>query len=112
MRMYSDGNRIVQQVGERTSGGAYAEFRVIDGFNNEIGNINFQHNTISDVGVVGWTNECLLAVVADRLQSFQDGPFPCEENQIALESVKRALFILEKRTADRKNRGVEGQHIK
>jgi hypothetical protein len=38
--------------------------------------------------------------------------FPCRENAIVTTLLEIALLWLEKRTADRKARGVEGKHIK
>ncbi len=111
--MYSDGNRIVQQVGERTAGGAYTRYRVIAGIpTEEVGAIHFQYDAIPAIGVIGWTNECLLAVILDRLRSFQAGGFECEENQAAIDGCANALAALESRTAKRRERGVEGQHVK
>ncbi len=46
----------------------------------------------------GLTNEVLLAIVADRLYSFQGGQFPCEENAVALSHVNCALAALKERT--------------
>lgn len=108
--MYSDGNRVVQQVGDRTAGSAYAQYRVVTGSDaKEIGAIAFQHDTIPNVGVVGWTNECLLAVVVDRLTAFQT-TYSCAENDIAIRACEAALRALEYRTELRRARGVEGQH--
>jgi hypothetical protein len=63
--------------------------------------------TISD----GITNEQLLAVLIDRLSSMQS-KFPCRENEMAITHIATASLWLEKRTADRKVRGVEGKHLK
>ena len=71
--------------------------------------INFQNGPIPINGINGVTQEVLLAVVADRLQSFQSGPFPCKENEAALAYVTEALEILKGRTRDRIARAVEGQ---
>ena len=57
----------------------------------------------------GTTNEEVLAVLIDRLQ-FLNGKCPCRENSIALTKLDEALLWLNKRTADRQKRGVEGQH--
>lgn len=38
--------------------------------------------------------------------------FPCRENAIATTHVETAILWLEKRTAERKARGVEGKYIK
>lgn len=63
--------------------------------------------TIND----GTTNEEVLAVLVDRLNSMQ-AKFPCRENAIATTHVETAILWLEKRTAERKARGVEGKYIK
>lgn len=59
----------------------------------------------------GTTNEELLRVLIDRMHSLQ-AKFPCRENAIATTHFETGLLWLEKRTADRKARGVEGKHIK
>lgn len=58
----------------------------------------------------GTTNEELLRVLIDRMQTMQ-AKFPCRENAIATTHFETGLLWLEKRTADRKARGVEGKHI-
>lgn len=45
----------------------------------------------------GLTNEALLAVVLDRLQDFQAGSFPCQENQDAVLLLQVALRSLQRR---------------
>jgi hypothetical protein len=55
----------------------------------------------------GTTNEEVLRVLIDRLQYLQ-GKFPCRENAIVITKLEESLMWLEKRTADRKKRGVEG----
>lgn len=74
--------------------------------------INFQNGPIKDVGVNGVTQEALLAIVIDRLRSFQAGPYACDDNQWALEHLEAALGFLQKRTRARIARGVEGTHEK
>lgn len=59
----------------------------------------------------GTTNEDLLRVLIDRMNTMQ-AKFPCRENAIATTHFETGLLWLEKRTADRKARGVEGKHIK
>lgn len=72
--------------------------------------ILFQNGPINEVGVNGVTQEVLLAIVADRLRSFQAGPYSCRENALALTKVEEAMHWLQKRTLDRMRRGVEGTH--
>jgi hypothetical protein len=72
--------------------------------------IHFQNGPINEKGVNGLTHEVLLAIVADRLRSFQAGKFACRENALALTAVEEALNWLHQRTRQRMSRGVEGTH--
>ncbi len=63
--------------------------------------------TVSD----GTTNEEVLAVLIDRLK-FLNSKFPCRENSIVITKLEESLMWLNKRTEDRKSRGVEGKQIK
>ena len=74
--------------------------------------IEFQNGPIKEFGVNGVTQEALLAIMIDRLRSFQAGPFSCRENAIALTHCETALMFLQKRTRARIARGVEGTHEK
>ena len=62
--------------------------------------------TISD----GTTNEELLEVLLDRMNYLQS-KFPCRENAIVITKLDEALLWLNKRTADRIKRNVEGKQI-
>ena len=70
--------------------------------------IDFQEGPIDAAGPNGVSNEALLAVVIDRLEGFQKGPFACVENEAALSHVQEALEYLKSRTLERMERGVEG----
>ncbi len=59
----------------------------------------------------GTTNEEVLAMLIDRMGALQ-AKFPCRENAVALTHFETGLLWLEKRTADRRKRGVEGLHVK
>ncbi len=72
--------------------------------------INFQNGPIKECGVNGITQEALLAIVIDRLRSFQAGPYACDDNAVALDSCEDALSFLQRRTKARIARGVEGTH--
>lgn len=74
--------------------------------------ILFQNGPIAEVGVNGITQEVLLAIVADRLRSFQAGPFSCRENALALTKIEEAMHWLQQRTLRRMRAGVEGTHAK
>jgi hypothetical protein len=72
--------------------------------------INFQNGPINENGMNGVTQEVLLAIVADRLRSFQAGKYACRENAIALTKIEEAQHWLQSRTRARMSRGVEGTH--
>lgn len=72
----------------------------------------FQNGPIPERGVNGLTQEVLLAIVIDRLQSFQKGPYACRENALALTKLEEAQHWLHHRTRARMARGVEGTHQK
>ena len=56
----------------------------------------------------GTTNEEVLRILIDRIQ-FLQAKFPCRENSIVITNLEESLRLLERRTADRKTRNVEGK---
>ncbi len=114
-----DNNLTVASIDEPVPGGAHHAYR-IDGYSTVTNSsapytqrcveIFFQKGTIPENGVNGVTIEALLAVCADRLQGFQNGPYPCQENEDALQGICHALATLHSRTLKRIRRGVEGTH--
>jgi len=80
----------------------------------EFAKVSFQNGPVKEFGVNGCHQEDLLAIVIDRLRSFQAGPFSCRENAIALTKLEEAMHWLNHRTSDRQSQGVEGttQHRK
>jgi hypothetical protein len=62
--------------------------------------------TIAD----GTTNEELIEVLIDRL-NFLQAKFPCRENAIVITKLEESLMWLNKRTADRLKRNVEGKQL-
>lgn len=70
--------------------------------------IAFQNGAIKEAGVNGLTHEALLAIVIDRLEAFQRGPYAHPANAKALEHLNEAVAALASRTKERVERGVEG----
>ena len=113
----------IKVVDEAGSGGAHHAY-VISGFDTasngsarDAGNppqygtvILFQNGPIKENGTNGLTHEVLLAILEDRLASFQAGPYACSENEKALAHIRCAQEILQARTKARLARGVEGTH--
>ena len=90
----------------RVQGIAPEGFELSD--NDVYAKVSFQKGPIKENGVNGCQNEDLIAIVIDRLQGFQNSEFNCRENAIAITKLEEALMWLNKRTTDRKARGVEG----
>ncbi len=78
----------------------------------EFGHVLFQNGPVKEFGINGCHQEDLLAIVIDRLQSFQSGEFACRENALALTKIQEALHWLNHRTTERVKRGVEGTNTK
>jgi len=74
--------------------------------------IRFQNGPIAEVGVNGITHEALLAILIDRMEGFQAGPYASHDNQEALDAMRVAQTALQRRTLARMARGVEGTHQK
>lgn len=107
----------VSALDEPGAGGAHHRYFIslpsrVDGLPETGTHINFQNGPIKEFGVNGLTQEALLAIVIDRLRSFQSGPFSCRENAIALTHCEDALMWLQRRTRARIARGVEGTNTK
>lgn len=115
----------IHAVDEPGSGGAYHEYLVssnqlepasvtrgegeaISVELQTLGEVHFQNGPIKETGVNGLTQEALIAICMHRLECFQDGPFPSEDNAEALEHLAKAMECLQRRTKDRLARNVEG----
>lgn len=73
--------------------------------------LSFQHGPICENGLNGITIESLLAVAEDRIDCFQHGAHPCEENATALYWIRQARTALHNRTRRRQREHAEGTSI-
>jgi hypothetical protein len=111
VRIYTDStggsyvNAIASRDGVNVDGHVY---EVISGTNRT--ELNFQHGPVGEAGVNGMQNEQLLAVLIHRMNVLNKA-FPCRENALAITKLEEATMWLEKRTASRVARGVEGKNI-
>lgn len=96
-------------VDEPGCGGAHHEYFICvpNGDPGDV-RVKFQNGPIKENGVNGVTHEALLAVIIDRLECFQAGPYKCRENALALTKLEEAMHWLKHRTEARLARGVEG----
>jgi hypothetical protein len=95
-------------VGSRSEFGFHDYKVTAPGFEQSI---HFQEGPVKEVGVNGVTNEDLIEVVMHRLHDFQMGPFKSVYNLYAISALNGALQHLDKRTQERKQRGVEGTNV-
>jgi len=118
--------KITIEVQDEPGAGGASHLYMIKGFNTgtnpscpfterhgapaEHATVLFQNGPINEVGVNGVTQEVLLAIVADRLRSYQTEPYKCKENACALTHIEEAMHWLQQRTIARMRRSVEGTH--
>lgn len=106
----------VQTMDPPGAGGAHHEYMICGGDPIDTAEegpevqlrVSFQKGPIKEHGINGVTQETLLAVVIDRLECFQRGPFACDDNANALTHLRGAMECLQRRTKNRIARGVEG----
>lgn len=111
------GSPRIYTIGEPTIANAINEYEIIltDATLEEASQdvdsllVAFQNGPVPENGINGGTIEGYLAICADRLEGFQAGKFPCEENAEALKHIYAALEALHSRTRARQARGVEGK---
>ena len=106
-----DSNTVVFVHGDRESGGNYTTYTICEKSmtdQHEVGLLAFQAGPVKEVGVNGVTEENLIDICIHRLTCFQTGPYACEENNQALVFLHAAKASLDKRTENRRMRGVEG----
>lgn len=81
----------------------------IVGYDGSCVTLLFQNGPIPEHGVNGVTHEALLAILIDRMEGFQRGPFASPYNAQALHHLRTAQDVLLARTRERMARGVEGK---
>ena len=81
---------------------------VINSDQETIGYLKFQAGPVKEVGENGLQIEHVIEVLRQRLRRFQQGPFACAENEVAISFLAMALEALTKRTKERELQGVEG----
>lgn len=79
------------------------------GEGSDFAKIKFQKGPIDEVGVNGCQMEDIMDILIHRIDGFQSGDFPCQENGLALSYIEMAKQALERRTKERQSRGVEGK---
>lgn len=110
-RIYTstDGSSYVNAISKRDNQDVDGHvYEVISGTNRQ--ELSFQLGPVKEAGVNGCQNEQIISALVHRL-GLLNKKFPCRENAIAITHLESALAWLEKRTAERKARGVEGTNV-
>lgn len=78
-----------------------------------IGSIQFQQGPREAEGSrAGATEAAMFAILIDRLQGFQRGPYGCRENAIQITKLEECLHWTKARADDRAKRGVLGTNAR
>lgn len=94
------------------AGNASHTYGIQTGGPADITKIQFQHGARGEEGsTAGVFDDDLLAIVQDRMEGFQSGPFACDENQGCLDAIKAARAALGIRVARRMAKGVLGKNV-
>lgn len=103
-------NTSIQAEGHDPKSGACNDYVITERGNerNVVTEVAFQNGPVSE-SVNGCQLEDLLVICRHRLHSFQNGKFPCEENDVAIQHLTKALESLDARTAERQTRGVHDE---
>lgn len=73
--------------------------------------IQFQHGPRNEPGSKpGVTEAVLLAILIDRMEAFNKGPYACRENAIVKTKLEEALHWMKARADERAQRGVLGKN--
>jgi len=79
----------------------------------DVGFIQFQRGPRNMIdSTPGTLDGAVLAVLIDRQEAFQRGPFACPENEIVLGHLRAALAALIARAQERAARSVLGKNVK
>lgn len=107
-------DRIAITADERDAkgGGSSNFYRVtIDG--EVCAEVQFQHGPRAEPdSTPGLTDAVLLAIVLDRYEGFQAGPFRCRENALVATKLEEAMHWMQHRARERAQRGVLGKNQK
>lgn len=69
--------------------------------------IHFQEGNV-DNGVNGITNEDLISILINRLKTFQQGQYPCKENEQVIGLLEECLYHLSERELRIQNERLRG----
>ena len=98
-------------AGPKNRGGAPVDYQMVcvreDGSHATAAMfVNFQNGHPGETNYNGTLDSALLAILIDRQEGFQTGPWPSEQGEGALHHLRAALAAMDARVADRIKRDV------
>ena len=105
-------NKVYREEGKTGKSGECYEYMILNGRTGDIlGNLTFQNGPRNEKGSQqGITDADLLEIVRDRFNAFQNSGLKDDYTWKALMCIEGALGFLQRRTEDRKKRGVLGTY--
>jgi len=108
-QIHLDSNGLVTSATDPPGqGNACHQYQVSNGEGEVLVHVSFQNGPVGEGGVNGVQHAQLLAILEDRLRSFQLGAYASPLNERALGGVQDAISADEERTARRSLAGAEG----
>lgn len=101
-------NTTVVALDQPTHGNACHLYEIRDPMGGVLGSLHFQEGPIKEAGINGVQHAELLAILRDRLDGFQAGPFASGTNDVTRGFVDAALASDATRTRLRTAAGTEG----
>ena len=101
-------NTTVVVIDLPTHANACHKYEVRDPMGGLLGSIHFQEGPIKEAGINGVQHAELLAILRDRLDGFQAGPFASGTNEVTRGFIDAAMASDATRTRLRVAAGVEG----
>lgn len=111
---YNNGLR-VHVMDEAGPGGACHEYAITANpgkYEKDVALIKFQKGPVAEVGHNGILEGQLVAIMIDRYQAFQSGPFPSPEGAEILAHLCDIEALIHQRVTDRLARGVMSKSAK
>ena len=87
---------------------AHHNYRVVDNAGDLLCEVHFQEGPVKENDLNGIFHEDLIAIVLDRLYSFQKSDFACQENEMTIIKLEEALMWLRKRNLRRVKKNIMG----
>lgn len=101
---------IVITADELSNGGASHKYDCTTADGDSLALIQFQQGPRDEEGSIrGVTEACLLAILIDRIEGFQAGPYRCHENVNLVTMLKAAQRFTKARADERAARKVLGK---